>query len=102
MADELNDLDRVPLTAAIAGLRKQIRDAAEQASNLPPGERFRITGVELELTVVAEDTASAGGEVGWWVFKGKADVAAKDAVTHKVKLTLDVGGIRVGAKTGTG
>ncbi len=46
MAD---DLDRVPLTAAITGLRKQIRAAAEQASKLPPGERFRITGVELEL-----------------------------------------------------
>ncbi len=98
MAD---DLDRVPLTAAITGLRKQIRAAAEQASKLPPGERFRITGVELELTVVAEDTTSVGGEVGWWIFKAKTDAALKDAVTHKVKLTLNVGDIQVGAETTT-
>src|SRR4051794_5716074 len=100
MADEL---DRVPLTSAIAGLRKQIMDAAEQAQGLGPHEpRFRITNVELELTVVAEDTTSAGGEVGWWIFKAKADVAAKDAVTHKVKLTLNVGDIEVSAGRRTG
>lgn len=87
--------DTVPLTAAIAGLRKQIRAAAEQAAGLPSNERFRITGVELELTVVAEDTVAVGGEVGWWVLKAKADVSAKDAVTHKVKLTLNVGDVEV-------
>ena len=100
MADEL---DRVPLTSAIAGLRKQIRDAAEQAQGLGPNEpRFRITGVELELTVAAEDTASAGGEVGWWVFKAKADVAAKDAITHSTELwpKLGDGGVRKAAYRG--
>lgn len=93
--------DVVPLTDAIAALRTQIRAAAAQAANLPPEERFRITNVELELTVVAEDSATAGGEVGWWVFKAKAEVAAKDAITHKVKLTLNVGDVEVGAKTRT-
>src|SRR3954469_19589888 len=100
MAD---NLDRVSLTKAIAGLRKQIRDAAEQAKGLGPDEpRFRITGVELELTVVAEDTTTAGGEVGWWVFKAKADIANKDVVTQKVKLTLNMGDIEVGSETNTG
>lgn len=90
--------DIVPLTDAISALRKQIREAARQAADLPENERFRITAVELELTVVAEDSVSAGGEVGWWVFKGKADVAAKDAITHKVKLTLNVGDVEVGGQ----
>lgn len=93
--------DVVPLSEAIASLRKQIRAAAAQAASLPPAERFRITGVELELTVVAEDTATVGGEVGWWVFKAKAEGAAKDAITHKVKLTLNVGDVEVGAATKT-
>jgi hypothetical protein len=88
--------DVVPLTDAIAALRKQIREAAKQAESLPENERFRITGVELELTVVAEDASVVGGEVGWWIFKGKADASTKDAITHKVKLTMNVGDIEVG------
>jgi hypothetical protein len=91
----------VPLTEAISSLRQQIRAAAAQAASLPPNERFRITGVELELTVVAEDATSAGGEVGWWIFKAKADVSAKGAITHKVKLTLNVGDVEVTANTKT-
>jgi hypothetical protein len=90
--------DVVPLTDAIGALRKQIREAARQAADLPEDERFRITSVELELTVVAEDTIKGGGEVGWWVFKGKAEAAAKDAITHKVKLTLNVGDVEVGGR----
>ena len=98
MADEF---ERVLLTDAIAGLRRQLRAAAVQAQAVPVNERFRITSVELELTVVAEDSVSGGGEVGWWIFKAKADTAAKDATTHKVKLTLDVGDIPVSADTMT-
>lgn len=94
--------DAIPLTTAIAALRRDLRTAAEQAANLPADQRFRVTSVELELTVVAEDSVTAGGEVGWWIFKGKAEAAAKDAITHKVKLTLDVGDIEVAAKKKTG
>jgi hypothetical protein len=93
--------DAIPLTEAIAALRQQIRTAAEQAAKLPPNERFRVTGVELELTVAAEDSATGGAEVGWWIFKAKADIAAKDAVTHKVKLILNVGDVEVGSATNT-
>ena len=88
--------DRVSLTSAIDALRRQIKEAAEKAKGLGENEvRFRITVAELELTVVAEDTMSGGGEVGWWIFKARADVSAKDAITHKVKLTLDLGDIEV-------
>jgi Trypsin-co-occurring domain 2 len=93
------DLDRIPLTSAIDALRRQIKEAAEKAEGLGENEiKFRITTAELELTVVAEDTVAGGAEVGWWIFKAKADVSAKDANTHKVKLTLDLGDVRVGAQ----
>ena len=95
-----DDLNRLSLKDAINGLRRQIKEAAQQAQGLAPGEiKFRITQVELELTVVAEDSTTAGGEVGWWVFKAKADVGAKDATTHKLKLNLDVGDIAIGTNT---
>lgn len=85
----------VPLADAIAGLRRQIRAAADRALNLPKAERFRITEAEIELTVVAENVVAGGAEVGWWIFKAKANVSAKDAVTHKVRLKLDVGSVEV-------
>jgi hypothetical protein len=98
----MNDLDRISLTSAIASLRRQIKEAAEQAQGLAHDEpRFRVTGVELELTVVAEDTASGGGEVGWWILKAHADATLKDSVTQKVKLTLNVGDIEVGSDRNT-
>jgi len=93
--------DAVPLTDAIAALRKQIRDAAAQAASLPADQRFRITDVELELTVVAEDAIGTGGEVGWWIFKGKVDASAKDVITHKVKLTMNVGDVEVSGSNDT-
>ena len=97
------DSNRVSLISAISGLRKELREAAEQAEGLGPEEpKFRITSVELELTVVAEDSISAGGEVGWWVLKGRADTAVKDAATHRVKLTLNVGDIKVSSDRTTG
>jgi hypothetical protein len=90
-------LDRVPLADAITGLRQQVREAARRAEAVPKNERFRIEKAEIELTVVAEDSTTAGGEVGWWVFKAKAGVAAKDTATHKVKLTLNLGDVEVSA-----
>lgn len=89
------DSEYFPLADAIAGLRQQIREAAARARDLPEEERFRITEAEVELTVVAEDSARGGGEVGWWVFKARAEVSARDAVTHKVRLKLDVGDVEV-------
>lgn len=97
---DTND-QKVALADAIAGLRSQIRTAAARAAELPANERFRITEVEIELTVVAEGEVKAGGEVGWWVFKASADVSAREAVTHKVKLKLDIGHVEVGSTATT-
>jgi len=99
MADSTN---LIPLTAAIAGLRDQIRQAAARAQELPAEQRFRIVEAEIELTVVAEDSATAGAEAGWWIFKAKAGVSAKDAITHKVRLKLNLGDVEVASSTRTG
>jgi hypothetical protein len=91
------DGGKVALAEAIAGLRTQIREASRRAASLPRQERFHITDVEIELTVVAEGTVKGGTEVGWWIFKANGELSAKEAVTHKVKLKLDVGSIEVGS-----
>lgn len=96
------DSDRISLAVAIDSLRQQIIEAADKAKRLDPTKpRFRITEVELELTVVAEDSGTVGTEVGWWILKGGAEATQKDSVSHRVKLILDVGPIDVGAERNT-
>jgi hypothetical protein len=89
--------DRVRLADAIMGLRKEVRTAAERAQALDTKERFRITEVELELTIVAEDSIGAEAELGWWVLKAKAQGTAKDTNTQRVRLKLDLGKVEVGS-----
>lgn len=93
--------DVFKLADAINSLRNEVRRAAERASKLPKAERFRITEAQIELTVGAEDSADAGGEVGWFIFKANAKIAAKDTVTHKLSLKLDLGAVEVGSETTT-
>jgi hypothetical protein len=90
---------RIRLPAALLALRREIREAAQQAQNAEP--KFRINTIELELTAVAETSAEAGGEVGWWILKGSAKADAKEGQTHKVKLTLNVKDIDVRSITKT-
>ena len=96
-----NSSERIRLADAIMGLRQEIRTAAERAQALDPAQRFKITEAELELTIVAEDSVGAEGEIGWWVLKIKAQAAAKDVTTQKVRLKLDLGKIEVGSTTKT-
>ena len=95
MTHIVNENELFSLERAIAGLRHQIRTAAKRALELPAEERFRITEAEVELTVVAEDSVDGGADVGWWIFKAKANVSAKDVITHKVRLKLDLGKVEV-------
>ena len=96
------DQDRVSLPDAIDGLRRQLMEAARRAQSLDKdAPRFRISSIEVELTVALEKSSGAGLGGGWWVFQAKADIGAKDIVTHKVKLSLDVGDIKIGSHTKT-
>lgn len=92
-----DDQNRVSLADAIAALRSQIRIAAARAQALAPSERYRISEAQVELTVVADDSADGSVEVGWWILKAKAGITAKDSITHKVCLKIDVGDVEVGS-----
>jgi len=93
---------RVPLADAIGELRRELAEAVRKAQELGPEEiKFQVKKVELELTVVAEDSVTGGGEVGWWIFKAKAEAAAKEGMTHKIRFELDVGDVVVGDKEET-
>ena len=95
--------NRIPLKAAISALRTELRDAARDAQGLAPGEvRFRVSAIDVELSVVAEASGTASTEIGWWIIKGKAELAAKDTATHKVTLRLNVGDLDIGAHDNTG
>lgn len=91
----------ISLADSIAALRCELRRAADSASTLPRDQRFRISSVEIELSVVAEDSAEAGGEVGWWVLKANGKMAATETSTHIVRLQLDVGEVEVGSSQRT-
>ena len=95
--------DRVSLATAIASLRQQLAKAAEQAKELDADEvRLNVTGIELELSVVAEDATSTEGEVGWWILKAKAGVNAKDVISHRIKISLSAGDLDVNSGKSTG
>lgn len=91
----IQDNGKVALADAIASLRSQIREAAARAATLPRNERFRITEVEVELTIAAEGAVKGGAEVGWWVFKAGGETSSRQELTHKVKFKLDVGAVEV-------
>jgi hypothetical protein len=94
--------DRLPLAEAVTGLRRELRAAAERAMSLPAVERFRITEAEIELAVVAEQSTEGGFEVGWCILKGGVKDSGKDAISHTLRLKLDVGAIEVGSAERTG
>jgi Trypsin-co-occurring domain 2 len=88
------------LTECLSG--KQLQHSAN--SSVQPRNKLkhlirananRITEAEIELTVVAENAAGGEAEIGWWVFKAKAQESIKEANTHKVRIKLDVGKIEV-------
>ena len=100
MADDKGYKDRITLQDAIADLRKQLAAAAAAAPK-DNAARFRVTDVELELSVVADDSATGSGEVGWWVLKAKAELSEKHSLAHKIRPRLDVGQQEVGDQTET-
>lgn len=87
--------DRISLTDAIASLREEITAAQARAQSLEPDQRYRITEVDLELSVVLEDSAQATGEIGWWVLKASASGAQATTLSQKVHLKLDIGQVSV-------
>jgi hypothetical protein len=95
------DSAKVSLADAIASLRKEIQSASRRAQTLDPKDRYKIAEAQIELTVVADDSAEGSAELGWWVLKAKAGISAKESVSHKVMLKLQIGDVEVGAGRNT-
>jgi len=74
------------LSAVVRELRRELDRASREAE----GERiqFGLGPIELEVTVMVTEEASATGRVKFWVVEAGADGKDIEAKTHRVKLTL--------------
>jgi hypothetical protein len=88
---------------AIAELRDQLIAARHQGAE--KGLKFLVRSVELEMHLVLTTEASGEAKIGWGVLSLGGGAKATDAVTHKLKLTLDLTdgagatGVEVGANS---
>jgi len=73
---------------AIAQLRDQL--IAARVQGLEKEIKFNIRSVELEMHLVLTTEASGEGKIGWGVLSLGGGAKATDAVTHKLKFTLDL------------
>lgn len=83
---------KLELSEVVKGLREELNLAKRNAEG--HDIRFNIKNVEIELQTVVERKAAAeaGGKVRFWVIDAdtKASGELKDAITQKIKLSLDV------------
>lgn len=81
------EADGLPLSEALASLRRELKQAIDNAQT--EDLRFKVDSVEVELQVVA--TASGGASAGvniWHVIQVGGHVDNESAATHRVKLSL--------------
>jgi hypothetical protein len=83
---------KLELAEVISALREELNLAKQNAAE--QDIRFNINNVEIELQTVVERKAGAeaSGKVRFWVVDAntKASGEWKDAVTQKIKLSLQV------------
>ena len=83
--DESQGLD-VPLSTAIAEVRRELAKAIEEGRDSPVA--FRAGPVELEFSVAFERTAGAEAGVRVWVVSVGAKGEIRQSETNKLKVTL--------------
>lgn len=80
------------LAEVISALREELNTAKQNAEN--EDIRFNINNVEIELQTVVEmeGGVEGGGKIKFWVLDidAKASGKYKNAVTQKIKLSLQV------------
>ncbi|WGZ92911.1 MAG: hypothetical protein QJT81_13880 [Candidatus Thiothrix putei] len=83
---------KLELAEVIKALREELNLAKRDGER--QGIRFNINNVDIELQTVVERKVDAGvsGKVRFWVIDAdaKANGELKDAVTQKIKLSLQV------------
>ena len=82
--------DCIPLAAAISNLRAELVRAMEDGANQVV--RFRLKPIELELNLAISHDAEAKGGVKFWVIDAGASGKYSNAMTQKLKLTLEAFG----------
>lgn len=69
---------------------KALRDDLAKAQTQGDGQsvRFNVTNVDIELQTVIEKEASTGAKIKFLVVDADANGKYKNAITHKIKLSL--------------
>jgi Trypsin-co-occurring domain 2 len=86
----------IELQTVIEDLRTEILDAVAAAETAQIA--FELDEVEIELTVVAEKSASGGAKVRFWVAEIGADAKISRSQTQLVRLKLMPRDKRTGSK----
>ena len=92
---------RIPLSALIAELRKELTAAKEQGEG--QDLKLQIEEAEVELQAVVTQEKGIDGGVKVWVLNAAASGKSSNAATQKIKLKMKVldadgGNIRISAK----
>lgn len=74
------------LAEVIQALRENLVEAQSRVDG--QNIRFNVTNIDVELQTVVEKEASLGAEVKFWVLNVSANGKYKNAITHKIKLSL--------------
>ncbi|MFC9057150.1 trypco2 family protein [Streptomyces sp. NPDC057074] len=74
----------------LAAVVRELRRELDRASRAAEGEQiqFGLGPIELEVTLMVTEEASATGRIKFWVVEAGADGKAIEAKTHRVNLTL--------------
>jgi Trypsin-co-occurring domain 2 len=80
----------VPLAQAIEELRAELLAALKEGAGKEL--QFRLKPIELELKVAVTKSAEANGGIKFWVADLSGKGTYENAVTHNLKLTLEVVG----------
>jgi len=78
------DIQKLGLKETLEALRIEISESIL----LSEGKeiRFEMGEIELEMQVVIEKSKEAKGGVKFWVVEMGGGAAAKDSITHKIKI----------------
>jgi hypothetical protein len=80
------DIQKLGLKETLEALRIEISESIL----LSEGKeiRFEMGEIELEMQVVIEKSKESKGGVKFWVVEMGCGMAAKDSITHKIKISF--------------
>jgi hypothetical protein len=83
----MDEAGRIPLAAAVEGIRRELEEAMVAASG--KSLRFAVEGVEMSFVVEAHTDESARGGVRFWVLEAGAEVSGGRSQTQTVTVRLE-------------